>query len=311
MSVIKVIRPDTGFAQIPNKFAEDSRLSEHATSVGLFLGTRWDGYKIRPSEIQAKFSERPGKPRGREWWARVANELKAANYMWLSRTHGEDGKFVSDWIFCILGLPDGYPKSGSADSGSANTGTAHAGRAASRTNSEYLQEGVSQQETTTTTTRGLQSLVPASTVANQRTPPQARGGSDSIERPVIVLEELSVESSLGDLAPDLIQILQKSHVFDLQLSQDLFDELSGAIEAARRGERKQIARPQEWFRRLLAENREGKFDRKYCKVIQRRRAALATTQPITSAPSTPKVSPEAAREFLAQARAALRKNVIP
>ncbi len=310
MSVIKVVRPETGFAQIPNSFAEDPRLSEAAIAVGLFLATRWDGYKIRPVEIQAKFSERPGKPRGREWWARVANELKSANYMWLNRIHGENGKFASDWIFCILGLPNEFPRGGSADVGSASIGSAHVGSTASRTDSKYLQEGVTQQKTTTTTTSTwLQSSIPLSTAARYPTPPQARGsGGDSGEKRTINLERLFVESSLSDLAPALLQIIQKSGVLDLQLSQDLFDELAGAIEAARRGERKQIARPQEWFRRLLAESREGKFDRTYCKVVQRRRAALTTAQSITSPPSTPKISQEAAREFLSQARAVLGNN---
>lgn len=113
MSANKVLRPDSGFAPIPNSFAEDPRLSESAVAVGLYLASRGDGFRIRPVDIQAQFSKRPGKPKGREWWARVADELKAANYMALSRTHSADGKFESDWIFCVQGLP--LDKGGSDD----------------------------------------------------------------------------------------------------------------------------------------------------------------------------------------------------
>jgi len=43
MAVIKVIAPDPGYAQIPNAFCFDKRLSEHATAVGLFLAVNRTG----------------------------------------------------------------------------------------------------------------------------------------------------------------------------------------------------------------------------------------------------------------------------
>lgn len=152
MSVIKVYRPDPGYAQIPNKFAQDERLSEGATAVGLYLACCPDGHKIRPIDIQTRFSRRPGKPRGREWWARVAGELKSARYMWLNRTHGDDGKFSSDWIFCINGIQDDSLDSGSAVVGSGGIGPTAGGNAAARRDSISKQEDVVQKRTTTTTT---------------------------------------------------------------------------------------------------------------------------------------------------------------
>jgi hypothetical protein len=260
MSVIKVIRPDTGFAQIPNKFAEDPRLSEAAVAVALFLATRWDGYKIRPAEIQAKFSERPGKPRGREWWARVANELKSANYMWLNRIHGEDGKFVSDWIFCILGLPESPSRSGTADVGSAGIGCASPGIAAAGEGSECIQQGVVQKEKTTTTT----------TTTSQRVDRLPRAKSVAAHPNSSSSSGLAFETSIQNMKEQLLQIISSSSVTPL-LAQQLLDELAGVIEASKRGERTPLGAPIGWFRQLVKKAVAGEFDRNYCDRIANRR----------------------------------------
>jgi hypothetical protein len=263
MSVIKVRTPDTGFAQIPNKFAEDERLSTCATAVGLLLATFRDGTPIRPKDIQAIFSKRPGKPRGREWWARVASELKSAGYMWLNRTHAGNGQFVSDWIFCISGLSDLPTGSGTASVGSAGTGSASTGVAVGGDNSKCLQQGVVQQVKTTTTTTASPKLVrpPHPKAA----PPQnsSRSGSD-----------LVFEESIDGMSDQLLAILSTSSL-DLQLAQQLIDELAGVLEAGKRGERTPIGAPIGWFRQLVRKALAGEFDRNYCDRIASRRDKAA------------------------------------
>lgn len=246
MSVIKVVRPETGYAQIPNAFAEDLRLSEAAVAVGLFLATRWHGYQIRPTEIQSKFSERPGKPRGREWWGRVASELKAANYMWLNRSHGEGGKFASDWIFCILGLPDEYTSSGSADVGLARTGSPRIGSTAARSASTYTQEGFTQKEATTTTRA------------------QRGGGCESGDLDLIF--ERSTERHRN-----LLMSLLRSTPLDLDATQNIVDELVGVLEAASQGKHPGIRNVRGWVTHMVQQSQAGTFVLDFGRAIQIRR----------------------------------------
>lgn len=76
MSIIRPVKPKPGWELIPNHFAEDPSLSEDAVAVGLWLAVKPEGWEVRPSAIQAAFSRRPGKPRGREWWARVESDAR-------------------------------------------------------------------------------------------------------------------------------------------------------------------------------------------------------------------------------------------
>lgn len=263
MSVIKVRTPDTGFAQIPNKFAEDERLSTCATAVGLLLATFRDGTPIRPKDIQAIFSKRPGKPRGREWWARVASELKSAGYMWLNRTHAGNGQFVSDWIFCISGLSDLPTGSGTASVGSAGTGSSSTGVAVGGDSSKCLQQGVVQQVKTTTTTTASPKLVHSPHPKPGQPPNSSRSGSG-----------LVFEESVDDMSDQLLAILSTSSL-DLQLAQQLIDELAGVLEAGKRGERTPIGAPIGWFRQLVRKALAGEFDRNYCDRIASRRGKAA------------------------------------
>ncbi len=129
MSIIRPVKPKPGWELIPNHFAEDPSLSEDAVAVGLWLAVKPEGWEVRPAAIQTAFSRRPGKPRGREWWARVSTELRQANYLRLSRIHGDGGKFSSAWDFNVFGFGDDVAGSGSAVVGSAGIGLANAGSA--------------------------------------------------------------------------------------------------------------------------------------------------------------------------------------
>jgi hypothetical protein len=129
MSIIRPVKPKPGWELIPNHFAEDTSLSEDAVAVGLWLAVKPEGWEVRPSAIQAAFSRRPGKPRGREWWARVSTELRQANYLRLSRIHGDGGKFSSAWDFNVFGFGENVADTGSAVVGSAGIGSANAGSA--------------------------------------------------------------------------------------------------------------------------------------------------------------------------------------
>lgn len=127
MSIIRPVKPKPGWELIPNHFAEDTSLSEDAVAVGLWLAVKPEGWEVRPTAIQAAFSRRPGKLRGREWWARVSTELRQANYLRLSRIHGDGGKFSSIWNFNVFGFVDDVADSGTAVVGSAGIGSATAG----------------------------------------------------------------------------------------------------------------------------------------------------------------------------------------
>jgi hypothetical protein len=264
MSVIKVRTPDTGFAQIPNKFAEDERLSTCATAVGLLLATFRDGTPIRPKDIQAIFSKRPGKPRGREWWARVASELKSAGYMWLNRTHAGNGQFVSDWIFCISGLSDLPTGGGTANVGSAGTGSSSTGLAVRGDGSKCLQQGVVQQvKTTTTTTASPKASFLQHRKATALQANSSRSGSD-----------LVFEESIDGMSDQLLAVISSSSL-DPELAQQLLDELAGVLEAGKRGERTPIGAPIGWFRQLVKKALAGEFDRNYCDRIASRRDKAA------------------------------------
>lgn len=260
MSVIKVLRPDPGFVPIPNSFAEDLRLSESAVAVGLYLASRWDGFRIRPVDIQAQFSKRPGKPRGREWWARVAAELKAANYMALNRTHSADGKFASDWIFCVLGLPSEGHTSGSADVGSAGIGSPDGGAAISGKASTYIQEGFSQEETTTTTSTS-----------------EHLGGCG-----LDALKGLVFENSIAR-QKDLLSKLLKG--LSLEDAQGILDEVAAVVEEAARGRRPVINDLRGYVEKLVRSARNNDFHLNKGLAVQKRRSEqmkpLPTATPVT------------------------------
>jgi hypothetical protein len=87
------------------------------------------------------------------------------------------------------------------------------------------------------------------------------------------LARLEIEPAIHSLRQQLLQILERSKISDFKLAQDLLDELAGTIEAAKRGERRPIALPTAWLRQLVRKAREENFDRVYCYIVQRRRAA--------------------------------------
>jgi len=129
MSVIKVNKLKPGWEPIPNAFASDLRLSEDAVAVGLWLAIKPNGWRVIPSVIQSEFSKRPGKKRGKDWWARVSAELRTAGYLQLNSGRDSNGNFFSSWDFCASGL-SASTEVGSADDGSAahglpDTGSAH------------------------------------------------------------------------------------------------------------------------------------------------------------------------------------------
>lgn len=161
MSIIRPVKPKPGWELIPNHFAEDTSLSEDAVAVGLWLATKPNGWEVRPAAIQAAFSRRPGKPRGREWWARISTELRNANYLRLSRIHGDGGKFSSVWDFNVFGFGDNVADSGSAVVGSAGIGSAVVGSAPL-----YNQHSANPIPTTTTTNNHHQSVVVVDDIEN-------------------------------------------------------------------------------------------------------------------------------------------------
>lgn len=129
MTIIRVNKLIPGWEAIPNNFANDLRLSADAVAVGLWLATKPAGWQVRPVVIQDEFSRRPGKVRGRDWWARVSSELKSAGYMRLTRIKDAKGQFASRWDFCVFGL-DAYDTNvGLADDGSAVSGLSDGGYA--------------------------------------------------------------------------------------------------------------------------------------------------------------------------------------
>ena len=127
MSIIRIAKLVPGWEAIPNNFANDLRLSEDATAVGLWLSIKPAGWQVRPAVIQAEFSRRPGKLRGRDWWARVSGELKDAGYLKLNRTKDVKGQFSSSWDYCVFGLSEANTDMCLADDGSADYGSAGSG----------------------------------------------------------------------------------------------------------------------------------------------------------------------------------------
>lgn len=127
MSVVKVNKLKPGWEPIPNSFACDLRLSEDAVAVGLWLSIKPEGWQVRPAVIQAEFSRRPGKIRGKEWWSRVSAELKIAGYLRLNACKDAKGQFSSSWDFCVSGLSTSFTEVGFDDDGSADHGSAGSG----------------------------------------------------------------------------------------------------------------------------------------------------------------------------------------
>lgn len=127
MSIIKVQKLVAGWEPIPNVFANDLRLSSDAIAVGIWLAIKPAGWQVRPVVIQAEFSRRPGKLRGRDWWARVSGELKDAGYLKLNRIKDAKGQFATIWDFCVFGLGEARADKDSADVGSAAHGSRDSG----------------------------------------------------------------------------------------------------------------------------------------------------------------------------------------
>lgn len=242
MGVVKVIRPDTGFAQIPNRFAEDYRLSEDAVAVGLYLASRWDGYRISPEQIRFEFSKRPGKTRGRDWWKRVSGELNLAGYMRLSRTHGEGGRFVSNWIFCISGIADCEDRQRSAAADSADRGEPASGSPAGGTASTYTQEGFSQEGFTqqrTTTTH----------VATRRG--SGKSAMSRIAGPDLLFDRYVLHHR--ELLTEML------HEIPIDTAQAIVDELAGAERKASMGQRSKVVSIRGWVSKMIELAARGKF----------------------------------------------------
>jgi hypothetical protein len=127
MSITKVQKLVAGWEPIPNAFANDLRLSSDAVAVGLWLAIKPAGWQVRPVAIQAEFSRRPGKLRGRDWWARVSGELKDAGYLKLKRSKDAKGQFATNWDFCVFGLSESGADMDTADDGSATHGSHDSG----------------------------------------------------------------------------------------------------------------------------------------------------------------------------------------
>lgn len=270
MSVIRPVKPKPGWELIPNHFAEDVSLTEDAVSVGLWLACKPENWQVRPITIQHEFSKRPGKPRGRDWWARVARELKEGGYLRLSRTKDKGGKFASYWIFSVFGLDQLTPESGSADVGSASIGAAATGTASGgspRASNQYSEE-----------TKHIQ-------------PPLLDRSSGDL------LFEKSVQH-LADRLPSWVAEL------DQVTAQLVVDELARALELVQTGMRKRIASPRDWVVRLVREAQTGSFKPDLALDVQKRRVAqLRGTE--LAAFSKP-TNPETARAELQKAKHLLR-----
>jgi len=288
MSIIRNIKPKSGWELIPNRFAEDLALSEDAVAVGLWLACKPSNWEVRPAFIQSEFSKRPGKPRGREWWSRVSGELKSSGYLRLYRMKDSDGKFSSLWDFCVQGLEDDFAMGGSADTGSADTGLPNSGPATGGSHYQSKQHSNNQysdnQDSTTTTTTNIA--------------PQARSSSKNEN-----FDNLKIEPVLTKLLPELLKVIEKEHIDEIETAQDFLDELAGSIEAAQRGEREKIGSPPGWLRRVIARYRRGEFDRNYCETIQARRARKSQetkkTEVEIKQPRNPDVSKKAVANVLA------------
>jgi hypothetical protein len=267
-------------------------ISEDATAVGLWLACKPENWAIRPDYIQDKFSERPGKARGREWWARVSRELRNAGYMALIRSKDPSGKFSSEWLFSPEGIRDddwtggGGTDTGSTDTGFAANGTAPDGKASSGSHSVSNQYSLNQHSLNKNS-------------SNKKPPPP--GGSSL--RIGDLREHLWLEESISRYQDEAFAKILWAEIEDLTAAQTLLDEFAGAIEAGRRGERAMINYPIHWFTTILESFTRGEFAPNFApRVFARRRERMRTDAQSEEVKQTP----EAAIKGIDSARAAAK-----
>ncbi|MDR9850883.1 hypothetical protein [Herbaspirillum huttiense] len=297
MTVIRRAKAKAPWASIPNSFAEDMNISEDATAVGLWLACKPEDWRILPKYIQEQFSKRPGKARGREWWARVSRELRNAGYMALRRSKDESGKFSSEWLFSPEGISDddwaggGSTDTGSTDTGStdswfADNGAASDGKASSGSHSASNQYSLNKHSLTKN--------------SSNKKPPPPGGGSLRIGD---LREYLWLEESIARYQDEAFAKILWAEIEDLTAAQTLLDEFAGAIEAGRRGERAMINYPIHWFTTILESFTRGEFTPNFApRVFARRRERMRAG----GQDEEDKQTPEAAIRGIDNARAAAK-----
>lgn len=255
MSIVRIQKPEKGWEIIPNEFVNDFRLSVDAVAVGLWLACKPQNWQVRPSAIQTEFSHRPGKPRGEEWWTRVAKELRGAGYLRLINTRNT-GRFATTWEFCVFGLETNEVTA----PGSAGVGSPAPGQPPH--SNQYEKQPILKLKTPP---------LPAHTSATVCEPATARGGG--------VFDNLIIEPSITRYLPQLKVILQHAGIADTVYAQELFDELAGRIDAGNRGEQPKVSNPVLWLKKVAG----GEFKRARCFEVQaRRQSAKVREQQIAS-----------------------------
>lgn len=237
---------------VPEALLEDDRLDLDSRGAAAWLAIKPPGWQISVSALRRRLSL------GKDRWQRIASELEAAGYLVRQKANGPGGQ----WIWKIIFNPEpktiaGFPADGQAASGIAAGGPSATGHHGYK---ELPTEELPFQGTTTTAVENSGGYAQ-----------EKRGGGE-------MYNDLVFEPTISAMKAPLVSVLVKQKVVDLALCQDLLDELTGVLDAGKRGERQTIKLPSAWFQRLAIKAMQGDFERMHCRVIQRRRLSATTAQ---------------------------------
>lgn len=253
--IVRAPRPPRGWFEVQNATVRDNRLSYRARGVLLRILSNDDGWRCTSEDLAREGKEKRGAI------LTCFAELRGAGYMVTRKWQDARGRWNSETLVYDTPQEPEPTGVGKPDSGGPNAGQPDAGWPDPI--KEDLPEGSAEKTTTTTTNRSssnsLKPPTPTPTptpagktpapAATNPTPPCAgeMGPSDAESgggagEPVEV--GLELEDNIKHLASEILPLLSN---LDQATKQNLVDELSGGVAAARNP----IQNPVGWMRRMV------------------------------------------------------------
>lgn len=245
--IIRAPRPERGWFEVQNATVRDRRISFRALGVLLRILSNADGWRCTADDLARERKEKRG--------AILAcfAELRAAGYMVTRKWQDARGRWNSETLVYDtpqepeptgVGKPDaGGPNAGGPDAGWPDPIKKYPPEKPTTTTSE---EGSSNSFKPTTPTPAGKTPAPAATnptppCAGEMGPSDAESGGGAGEPVEVGLE---LEDNIKHLASEILPLLAN---LDQATKQNLVDELSGGVAAARNP----IQNPVGWMRRMV------------------------------------------------------------
>ncbi len=234
---------------VPEALLEDERLGLDSRAVASWLAIKPSGWQIIVSVLRRRLrtvalSEATGDVVCRELtndrWRRIAKELEAAGYLTREKIHGRSGRWTWHITFNPRPPLHGVTVAGFSSDGEAGAGSASAGRPSVGKTSD---KGKPLKKNTTEAT--------TTTEASQKR-------SATNDRAAALAAEVVV-SKYAERHRDVLLRLAAGAALTHTETQEIADELSGALEAVAEGRHPGIRNVRGWITKMITGLRDGGF----------------------------------------------------